>query len=87
MNKQKFEKAFNIYLKARLSIKELKLEASLEVFITIHVRVPHDVVGAPEIVVHIEAYADKLLACEWLQRDREDVRRVIGWDRTGDRHV
>ena len=77
----------NIYLEARLRLKELKLEASLEVFIAIHVWVPHDIVGVPDVVVHIEAHADKLLACEWLQRNGEDVRCVIGWDRTGDRHV
>ena len=73
-----FQKVFNIYLEARLGLKKLKLEASLKVFIAIRVRVPHDVVGAPDVVVHVEAHADKLLACEWLQRNGEDVRRVIG---------
>ena len=59
----------------RASLQQVDAEACLEGCVLIQVRVPHDVVGVPDVIVHVECDACDV-GCDWLKRRREDSGRL-----------
>ena len=61
-------------------LNEVNSEARLKISIGGQVGVPHDVVGVPDVVVEVEGDGGDVDA-DWLQRRREDGRRLrLGGD-------
>ena len=61
-------------------LNEVNSEARLKISIGGQVGVPHDVVGVPDVVVEVEGDGGDVDG-DWLQRRREDGRRLrLGGD-------